>query len=221
MVDEYERGFVEGMDASSIPATPEGLAAAFKKSPYWNQLEKLMIDDKRSTKDDSIKNFEHGVAEAKAEHTHHKSVYSTPFHRQVMGNVKQLTLLRWSSKLPLYAFIWTWMSIAFIQSSLIYRFSDSSNDAFTRVCNDVSKQQFFFTDGLLGRYSVSDVYVGMLQPNNSHIYLLTRVFAKIVFQSVGEMPPALTGREVVSAARRSISLYLRLTYYRSTINIEV
>lgn len=121
------------MDASSIPATPEGLAAAFKKSSHWHKLENLLLDDQRSKKEDSIKNFEHGVAEAKGKHTHHKSVYSAPFHRQVWGNVKQLALLRWSNKLPLLAFIWTWMATAFIQSSLIYRFSDSSNDAFTRV----------------------------------------------------------------------------------------
>jgi hypothetical protein len=129
---------MEGMDATSIPATPEGLAAAFRKSSHWHNLERLFMDTISSEKDDSIKKFEHGVAESKAKHTHHESVFSAPFHRQVWGNVKQLTLLRWSNKLALYAFIWTWMATAFIQASLIYRFSDNSNDTFTRVgrlCN--------------------------------------------------------------------------------------
>jgi ATP-binding cassette subfamily G (WHITE) protein 2 (SNQ2) len=36
--DPNERAFAEGRSESDVPSTPDALAAAFKQSPYWNNL---------------------------------------------------------------------------------------------------------------------------------------------------------------------------------------
>jgi hypothetical protein len=121
------------MEETSIPATPVGLASAFRQSSLWQTLETNITSNRTSNQYDSLKNFDLGVAEGKRKHASKKSIFSAPFHKQVWGNIKQLTRLRWSAKLPLYSFAWTWLTIPLIVSSLVYKFSDSSNDTFSRV----------------------------------------------------------------------------------------
>jgi hypothetical protein len=131
--DEFERNFQPGIDEDSIPATPIGLANAFRRSLIWSELVNEVNVNRNSEKVERLEEFSMAVTEGKRKHTPSKSVFSTPFHKQVWGNVKQLTRLRWSSKLPLYSFFWTWISIPFIVSSLVFKFSNSSNDTFIRV----------------------------------------------------------------------------------------
>ena len=121
------------MDETSIPATPLGLANAFRRSPLWTKLVNEVNANQDSEKAARLEEFNKAVAEGKRKHTPSTSAFSTPFQKQVWGNVKQLVRLRWSSKLPLYSFVWTWVSVPFITSSLVYKFSSSSNDTFSRV----------------------------------------------------------------------------------------
>ncbi|KAK5415167.1 ATP-binding cassette transporter snq2 [Exophiala xenobiotica] len=131
--DEYERDFAPGVDEGSIPATPDGLATAFRQSTLWEKSNREIADNQKSKMLDQLEEFHRGVAQRKRKHTSKTSVFSAPFHKQVWGNCKQLARLRWSAKLPMYSFLWTWLSVPMITASLVYKFTDSSNDTFSRA----------------------------------------------------------------------------------------
>jgi ATP-binding cassette subfamily G (WHITE) protein 2 (SNQ2) len=131
--DPFEREFRPGMDASTVPSTPEALAEAFNNSKSAEQLATEMaeyhaqMDAEKHVYDD----FQTAVTESKR-HAPKKSVYSIPFYLQVWALAKRQFLLKWQDKFGLAVSWFTSLVIAIIIGTVWLDLPKTSAGAFTR-----------------------------------------------------------------------------------------
>lgn len=131
--DPFEREYQEGRDATNAPASPDDLVEAFEKSKYAEQLQKEMDQYKKVVAEEQqvYEDFKTAVIQGKR-HAPKKSVYSIPFHLQVVALAKRQFALKWQDKFSLFISYLTSIIIAIIVGTVWLKLPTTSAGAFTR-----------------------------------------------------------------------------------------
>ncbi|KAK2748986.1 hypothetical protein FQN57_007269 [Myotisia sp. PD_48] len=132
--DPFEREYQHGRNAENAPSTPTQLVQAFDQSKFNLSLNQEMdqyrtqIAQEKQVQAD----FETAHKEAKRKFTPTSSVYSIPFHMQVMALMHRQFLLKWQDKFSLVVSWTTSIVIAIIIGTVWLKSPETSAGAFTR-----------------------------------------------------------------------------------------
>jgi ATP-binding cassette, subfamily G (WHITE), member 2, PDR len=132
--DPWEREYAEGYSESAVLQTPEDLEKAFKSSSIYSRMVTDKDSYKASVQQDSTARdtFRRAVLEDKHPFTPKKSVYSIPFHTQVIALFKRQFRLKIQDWFTLATSLTTTMIIAILVGTLFYQLPVTSSGAFPR-----------------------------------------------------------------------------------------
>jgi len=132
--DHWERDFEEGVDPTTMPGTAEDLERIYKSSTTFRKMK----DDKDAyktevTRDSTARDhFRQAVLDNKHPFTPKTSVYSIPFHQQVIALFKRQFRLKMQDWFILATSWTTTMLIAILVGTLFFNLPQTSAGAFTR-----------------------------------------------------------------------------------------
>ena len=132
--DHWEREFADGWDISTIPDTPEDLDRVYKSSSTFTRMKADKDAYKAEVTRDSTArdNFRRAVQDDKHPFTPKKSVYSIPFHQQIVALFKRQFRLKMQDWFTLATSWTTTMLIAILVGTLFFNLPQTSAGAFTR-----------------------------------------------------------------------------------------
>ncbi|KAF2090707.1 hypothetical protein K490DRAFT_62029 [Saccharata proteae CBS 121410] len=131
--DPFEREYKAGRSAEDVPSTPDALAAAFHKSEISSQLDQEMtayrqqIDAEKHVYDE----FQAAVVQSKRHASKH-SVYTIPFHLQIVALMRRQFTLKWQDRFSLVVSWITSIVVAIILGTVWLDLPTTSAGAFTR-----------------------------------------------------------------------------------------
>ncbi|KAL4772765.1 ABC-2 type transporter-domain-containing protein [Aspergillus nidulans var. acristatus] len=132
--DPFEREYKEGRDPSTVPSTPEALAAAFDSSIYSQNLATEMNEYRQQIQQEKqvYEDFEIANQEAKRKFTSKSSVYLIPYYLQVWALMRRQFLIKWQDKFALNVSWITSTGVAIILGTVWLNLPKTSAGAFTR-----------------------------------------------------------------------------------------
>jgi ATP-binding cassette subfamily G (WHITE) protein 2 (SNQ2) len=141
--DEFERDIAEGQDPEKVPQTAEAMAQAYKASSIQQDVltEISAYKEELAANTEAREHFVAAVAEQKRKHTHHKSVYSIPFYRQVFALQKRQFQLKLQDWFTLSTALTTQIVCAVLVGTLFMNLPLTSDGAFTRGTPHLSRVQ--------------------------------------------------------------------------------
>lgn len=129
--DEFERAYVEGRSPANAPHSPETLAEAFKESTHNKLMEEDMATYKQSLAEEQQrhKDFQIAVKDSKQRGAS-KSVYTVPFHQQVVALMKRQFILKLQDKTALFLSWCKSVIIAVVLATLYVNLPETTGSAF-------------------------------------------------------------------------------------------
>ena len=132
--DPWERDFAENWESNAIPRATEDLERMYKSSPTYAMMKADKDAYKAEVALDSTarEQFRKAVEEAKHPFTPRKSVYSIPFHQQIVALYKRQFRLKRQDWFTLATSWTTTMLTAILVGTLFFNLPQTSTGAFTR-----------------------------------------------------------------------------------------